>query len=413
MTQRPLTDRNGRVLPPAQNHVTIINNTTIVNNIQHVHNSWNVHDHSYNWYHWNGYRIGHHYDTYGYHWWGLYVDNVYFWTRRSHDRYWWHDPYWNRWVYLHDGRWWWQDDIGVVYVYTSGRYYRYGHSRGGVVVVPDPTPPVVVPPSRPAEPAPEPTPTPAPPTQPTVPTNPDQTAFFSLDGSRSVQILGERKEAYLYDLTVTDQDSPRARGRWLARDIKDVKFVYDDKLGPDGSKIQTLRQIELTFTGSAELVVVDVNGERKVQVSTDGNDAYLHNLEDDKVEPLFLASGVTEVKFISERQNAGEEVVQKLKMIMISAKDADGNESTLLFDRDGGIFNSGGATQPPAPEVGKEGFAPCRAAICPPLGGEADRISDAVSDAGAVEPSQPKAQTPATSSALSILGELELGSSGW
>jgi len=332
----PLQDQHGRYVPPTQNNVTIINNTTIVNNITNVQNNWNVGDHGYYWHDWDGRRVCHHYDGYGYHWWGFYVGPVYFWTRYSDDRYWWYDPYWHRWVYLHDGRWWWEDDYHVTYVIIDNNYYRYGNDGGTVVVQPDPTPPVVTPPAAPSAPAPV----------------QDQTMFYSQDGTRSVQILGDRKEAYLYDLTIADQNDRAARGRWLGAGVKSAKFVYDDKTAADGTQTQVIRQIELTYADDADkLVVADLNGEREIQLSGDPRAAYLYNLKDDTIDPVFLANRPTGVSLINEqRQDASGAVRTRLKLVFVTATDDNGVDQTLMFDRNGAPIN---APDDPAPQAGQ------------------------------------------------------------
>lgn len=341
---REWQNQYGRRLPPGRDHVTIINNTTIINNINVVHRGWNNNDHGYGWYDWNGYRTCHHYDTFGYHWWGFYVGSDYFWTRYYSGRHWWYDPYYNRWVYLHDGRWWWQDPVypTVVYVIIDNNYYRYQDNSGTIIVKPDPTPPVVVPPA-------DPTPAPA-------PANPDQETMYSVDGTRSVQILGAAKEAYLYDLTATDPNSPSAGGKWLGTGVKSAKFVYDDKHEADGTTTQVIRQIELDYVDPTIAAIADVNGERKITISGAERSADLYNLTDDTKAPQYLASGVSEIKLVnSESTNAAGETVRALKLVIVTAKDDAGADSLLLFNRDGGVYDPSATpappegTQPPAP----------------------------------------------------------------
>lgn len=241
VTQRPWRDGHGRDLPPGHDHITIINNRTVVNNITVVQRGWRHDDHDYHWHDWNGWRVCHHYDTWGYHWWGFYVGDVYFWTRYWNNGYWWYDPYWHRWVYMSNGQWWWQGPDGV-YVYTGGWYYRYGPATGGVIMTPDPTPPVEVPPGD----------------STTTPPPADQASTYSTDGTRSIQVLGDSKDAYLYDLTVTDSNDPAAAGRWLASGVQDVKFLNDGNGG--------VNQIVLTVT--------DETGAQSVRIfDRDGNAA--------------------------------------------------------------------------------------------------------------------------------------------
>lgn len=235
VTEKPYRDAHGRDIPPGRDHMDRIGRDDFRQNIHREQDHWNDRDHDYHWHDWNGYRVCHHYDEFGYHWWGFYVGETYFWTRYWNDGYWWYDPYYHRWVYLRDGQWWWQGPDGA-YVYTGGWYYRYGPGTGGVIMTPDPTPPVEVPPG-----------------DNTPPVN--QTSAYSLDGTRSVQILGDAKDAYLYDLTVTDPSDPKAAGRWLASGVEDAKFLNDGNGG--------VNQIVLTVkdeTGAESSLAFDRDG---------------------------------------------------------------------------------------------------------------------------------------------------------
>jgi hypothetical protein len=317
--QKPWQNHDGRIIAPSRDHIGRIDHDDFHRNIRHEQGRWDRNDHDYHWHEWNGTRVCHHYDQFGFHWWGFYIGSSYFWARYYNDMYWWYDPYWHRWVYLRDGRWWWQD-AGVVYVIIDDNYYRYGNNEGTVIVTPDPTPPAEVPPGQPSTPAPA----------------PAQATFYSVDGSRSVQILGDRKEAFLYDLTVEDHNDARAKAQWLGTDVASAKFVYDDKTGAGGAPKQVIAHIELTFDEAGKTATVDPNGERAVIVSGDAQTADLYNLKDDSVSPVSLADGVTNVNLINqERTDAGGEVVQSLSLVVVSYKDADGAEKTKLFNRDG------------------------------------------------------------------------------
>ena len=207
MDHRPNRDAHGRDIPPGRDQMSRIDQRDFRQNIHQHQDHWDSRDHEYHWHDWNGWRVCHHYDTFGFHWWGFYVGTTYFWTRYHDDNYWWYEPYWHRWVYMHDGQWWWTHPDGRCYVYTNGGYYLYGNGTGGVVLTPDPTPPVDVPPGPPAA--------------------ADQTSVYSLDGARSIQITGAGKDAYLYDLTVADPNDPAAQGRYLASGVKTAVFVND------------------------------------------------------------------------------------------------------------------------------------------------------------------------------------------
>ncbi|MFI5351140.1 MAG: hypothetical protein ACHQ2Z_16470, partial [Elusimicrobiota bacterium] len=234
VTQKPNRDAHGRDIPPGRDHMGRIDRSDFRNNIHRDQDHWNNRDHKYHWNTWDGWRVCHHYDEFGFHWWGFYVGDIYFWTRYYNDAYWWYEPYWHRWAYMHDGQWWWNAPDGTLYVYINGSWYRYNGGDGGVVVTPDPTTPVDVPPG-------DQTPAPA--------------ATYSLDGTRSIQITGDAKDAYLYDLTVADPSSAEGQGKWLAAGVTSAAFVN----AADGS----IAKIVLTATdesGAAETLTFDRDG---------------------------------------------------------------------------------------------------------------------------------------------------------
>ncbi len=164
------------------------------------------------------------------------MGGVYFWTRYYNDNYWWYDPYWHRWTYLNDGQWWWQGDNNVTYVYNDGAYYQYGGNDSGVIMTPDPTPPVDVPPGDPT----------------TTPVN--QTTVYSLDGTRSVQITGDNRDAYLYDLTVADPNSAAGQGRYIGTQVAGVSIDYVTQTADDGAAAQVIQQIELRYDDSTPVL---------------------------------------------------------------------------------------------------------------------------------------------------------------
>jgi hypothetical protein len=210
--QRPWEGPNHRMIPPNQDHMGIINHPGVLDNIRRTHERWNTNDHGYYWHQWNGHWMHHHYDERGYHWWGFYIGDFYFSTRYWNNYYWWYDPYWHRWVYLRGNNWWWQDPVRptIIYIYRDGSYYQYGNSVGGVVLNPDPTPPVEAPPA-------DPTPAPAP--------APETKAFYSADGTRTVQVFGADKDAFLYDTAETPAFEPK----WLDSGVTEVRFKLDDQ----------------------------------------------------------------------------------------------------------------------------------------------------------------------------------------
>jgi hypothetical protein len=211
-----------------------INNTTIINNVS-VHNRVEITRGGYWWHNEGGVRYCHHYDQWGYHWYGWWFGGSYFWTRYYYDRWWWYDPYWHRWCYWHDDYWWWENpyNVGVVYVYIDNSYYSYDDAQGGAVLKPDPTQPIDPPPQQPAQPA-------------------DQLqTYYSKDGTRMVQITGQNKDAYLYD-TATP---PSFEAVWLGSGVTEVRFQYSS----DASGTETLKEL-LVLKDNGSWDLFDGNG---------------------------------------------------------------------------------------------------------------------------------------------------------
>lgn len=230
---------------------------TIIGNIGAIHSRWDVRDHRYRWYDWGGHRVCHQYDTYGFHWWGFYLGDVYFWTRYHNDRYWWWDPYYSRWCYLHDGRWWWQDPVRptYVYIYEGGSYSRYDSANGGVVVIPDTTAPTTAPPPEPAAPAADQAPT----------------TYYSKDGSRMVQLFGTDREAFLYDTAEPAAFEPQ----WLAKHVDEVRFRFSTATEADGTTSATLEEIlVLTADGSYETFDPQGNSTSREPLGLDGSSSF-------------------------------------------------------------------------------------------------------------------------------------------
>ena len=159
--------------------------------------------------------------------------------------------------------------------------------------------------------------------------------------------MGDAKDAYLYDLTVTDPNGAAAGGQWLASGVKSAMFVYDDKHETDGTTTQVIRQIELDFDDAKTAAVADPEGERKIVISGDERSADLYNLKDEAVPATWLADGVSEIKMVNgETANEAGETVRSLKLLIVTAKDANGVDSLMLFDRDGSVYDPSAAPEP-------------------------------------------------------------------
>ena len=83
----------------------------------------NQRDRNY-WHSDNGFYYNHYIDDWGYHWYGWFRGNQYFWTRYYNRRWWWYDPDYDRWCYYQNNNWYWQDPTqqGEIYVYDNDSY---------------------------------------------------------------------------------------------------------------------------------------------------------------------------------------------------------------------------------------------------------------------------------------------------
>jgi hypothetical protein len=135
-----------------------------------------------------------------------------------------------------------------------------------------------------------------------------------------VEIVGEYREAFLYDLTT---ENP-SEGHWLAAEVFDVRFVMEEGEGENAPPV--LGQIELAFAGPNERAVLDINGERKVVISGPERLAILSSLEDDATESVVIGRNVVEITMIHEDGT----------LTLIEVVSQIGDEVTReIFDRNG------------------------------------------------------------------------------
>ena len=301
LPQRPITDGHGRFIPPRRGDLGPLDDRNITGRIGDIDRGWDRNDHGYRWYDWDGRQVCHHYDQWGYNWWGFYVGSAYFWTRYYDDMFWWYDPYWHRWCWMDNDRWWWQNPNGAIYIVEGGNYYRYNDDGGTVVVVPDQTPPITPPPGQ---------------------VNVGNGAsYYSADGSRMITIDPTDGSAYLYAPSAPAGDA-LAQGRFLASGVSTAQFAY--------SQGTTLQQINLTFSDGVTTGVVDPNGQRAVWVVN--QTATLYNLSDPSVPSVLLSQQVAEVQMIDQAgQDASGAPEQVLEQINVYQNDG----TTAYFDRDG------------------------------------------------------------------------------
>ncbi len=86
---------------------------------------------------------------------------------------------------------------------------------------------------------------------------------------------------------------------------------------------------------------MDLNGERRVDVSGDDQSAVLYNLSDSTVDPVFLAAGAsgTTLAYQPSTDDSGN-TVSSLLSIALTITDDEGNQNTLTFDRDGNSLDT-------------------------------------------------------------------------
>jgi hypothetical protein len=155
----------------------------IIGNI-HNYERMEVHPNQYYWHEDHGFRFCHYYDPWGFHWYGWYVGDDFFWTRYYYGRWWWFDPGYDRWCYWHDNGWWWQDpDQGLVFAYQNNNYV-------------------------PADSA----------SAPSANNGTNQTEYWDAADHRVVKVFG--KDAFLYDTSKVPAFDPV----FLASNVTDVKM---------------------------------------------------------------------------------------------------------------------------------------------------------------------------------------------
>ncbi|HTA77002.1 MAG TPA: hypothetical protein VK791_07590 [bacterium] len=149
-------------------------------------------------------QVGHHYwhndggitychylDASGYHWYGWYLGDQYFWTRNFNGRWWWYDSDFDRWCFWNNGFWWWQDPYHVadLYCYNDNNYIPCNSADDQVVVTsPD--------------------------------TNSNLQSYTSPDGTKLVKVDPDTQDAFLYDTA----NPPAFDPVYLASGVQSVQF---------------------------------------------------------------------------------------------------------------------------------------------------------------------------------------------
>jgi hypothetical protein len=144
----------------------------------------------YYWHHEKDFDFCHFIDDLGYQWYGWYGGSSFFWTRNFSGRWWWYDTDFDRWCFWNDGFWWWQDPyhMGDIYFYNNSTYIPANSAEDQVGV--------------------------------SIPADVSQQAYTSTDGTRTVKVVTETQDAYLYDTA----NPPAFNPVYLASGVKDVQF---------------------------------------------------------------------------------------------------------------------------------------------------------------------------------------------
>jgi hypothetical protein len=175
------------------------------------------------WHKKNGARYAHYFDGKA-HWYGFYDGPRFYWARYAADRWWWYDAVVSRWLYWNDGYWWWQDPAasGSVYLDIDDSFYAYADTASAAAVsAADASADAAPADARPPAAAPADAPAALDASTAAARGVPDNRASASADGTRMVQIYGDRREAFLYD--ETGGAEPRFLA-YLAAGVTRVRF---------------------------------------------------------------------------------------------------------------------------------------------------------------------------------------------
>lgn len=179
--------------------MAIVNNPDYLRRIAVENRSETQRDHMY----WHGaqgvdYTYAHYIDNSGYHWYGWYTGDQFFWTRNYDGRWWWYDTGYNRWCFYNDDNWWWQDPyhVGELYVYNDDSYIPANSAEDPVVV-------------SGAE-------------------QSDDLVYNSPDGKRTVKVEQSDGDAFLYDTA----NQPSFDPIYLASGVQSVQYSDVDNGRP-------------------------------------------------------------------------------------------------------------------------------------------------------------------------------------
>jgi hypothetical protein len=146
----------------------------------------------YYWHNDKNFNYCHYIDNSGYHWYGWYAGDRCFWTRNFNNRWWMYDSDFDRWCFWNNGFWWWQDPyhLGDLYLYNETDYIPCNSAQDSIAV--------------------------------TVPEDVSSNSFISADKTRTVKLVSDTQDAFLYDTS----EQPAFNPVYLASGVKEV--IYSD-----------------------------------------------------------------------------------------------------------------------------------------------------------------------------------------
>ncbi len=239
LSARPVTDMSKGAALVRQT----VANPDFARTVQSLTAADSERDGQFHWYSRAGVKISHwHDDAHGRDWFGFYRGGSALWTVSWHDHFWWQEPHSGRWLVFWRDQWWWRAPDGSSYVYLGDQFYQWQPTATGAVLTPAPmqAPPAAAPTGTGAEGL-------------VVSSRPEFN--YSADGTRMVQVEGEKLSAYLYDTTRLEPGGGSRFLKELGEGVTAVNFS-------DTSAGEPLR-ITLSVqdpTGAIRQVVLDADG---------------------------------------------------------------------------------------------------------------------------------------------------------
>ncbi len=175
--------------PIVRDHMTLVDTADWHDRVQGFNAAETEHNHYY-WHTDNSFNYCHYIDNQGYHWWGWYVGDNFFWNRYYSGRWWWYDSDYDRWCFWNEGYWWWQDPYHVddLYCYNDNNYIPCNSANDQVVV--------------------------------TSPADQTYQVYNAPDNSCQIKVMSGTQDAFLYDTDDPNGQQPV----YLASGVEQVLF---------------------------------------------------------------------------------------------------------------------------------------------------------------------------------------------